>query len=340
MSSPEMKPQQDAPLFQADSCLKFSLETDLKRLTRYMEEDSQLHAGILRYSDAQGMHEFHVQLKVRGHFRRSQENCDFPQLEINFNKMEVKNSLFEGQSRIKLATHCRSHVKIYEQNLLQEYIIYRMYNLLTDLSYRVRLAQVKYINNSGRRDTLVKYAFFLENRNQLLKRNQVSQLEQQNLRPKIQELPQMNRMAVFQFMVANTDWSIPYLHNITLVRDDQSAQMFAIPYDFEWSGIINANYAKPQPLLGITSVRERLYRGYCMSEEAFDTVFNQFRENRDGFVKAYKSVDALENKYLEQALDYLDEFYRIIDDPKLVKKDILQKCHLPGRSSVEIRGMN
>ena len=37
-----------------------------------------------------------------------------------------------------------------------------------------------------------------------------------------------------------------------------------LPYDFDFSGLVNAPYAKPRPELGIRTVKSRVYRGYCL----------------------------------------------------------------------------
>ena len=317
----------EAPLFSTDSCLSLSLECDFRFITRNMETDTLEHPGILRYTDENGIvHALDVKIEVRGHFRRSRDNCNFPPLRILFRKKQVQGTVFAGQSKLKLVTHCRTRQKYCEQNLLQEFIIYRMYNELTDLSYRVRLAQIHYINNTGRRDTIEKYAFFLEDRDQLLKRTHTRHIEVQNVHPDATDSAHVNMLSVFQYMIGNTDWSIPALHNITLVEKLPSGPMYAIPFDFEWAGLINAKYAKPQPMLGISSVRQRLFRGYCRTFEEFEATFMLFREKRPQLNAILKNTCALEDKVRAQALGYLDEFYEIIDNPARVKREFLNPC--------------
>lgn len=321
------KELQVEPLFNTDSCLSLSLESDFRFITRNMETDTLEHPGTLRYTDENGvMHALDVRIEVRGHFRRSRDNCTFPPLRIFFKKKQTAGTVFAGQSKLKLVTHCRTRQRSCEQNLLLEYIIYRMYNEFTDLSYRVRLANIRYINNTGRRDTIEKYAFFLEDRDHLLKRTNTKHMELQNVHPDATDSAHVNMLSVFQYMVGNTDWSIPAIHNITLVERLPKGPLYAIPFDFEWAGLINARYAKPQPMLGITSVRQRLFRGYCRTPQQFEATFGRFREKRPQLTFILKNTPALEDKVRAQAMGYLDEFYEIIDNPARVKREFLNPC--------------
>ena len=93
-------------------------------------------------------------------------------------------------------------------------------------------------------------------------------------------------------MIGNTDWSMAYQHNTEMFFDGK--RMIAVPYDFDHSGLVNAFYAKPNPMLKISSVTERVYRGLCKrdpqtfnnmrnlyisKEESILNILNGFKEN-------------------------------------------------------------
>jgi hypothetical protein len=319
-------PEKDS-LFRSDSCLQLTISADFSKLLSNIENDTDIHSGKLYYIEKNGgKKEFDIKIRIRGRFRRSTENCDFPPLEIEFQPKQVKNSLFENQKKIKMVTHCRTRRSQYEQYLLEEYLIYKTYNLFTDLSYEVRLASVTYRDSKGKMDPFTRYAFFLENTTLLARRCDVERLRIKYVLARNTDSVHVNMLSVFQYLIGNTDWSIPALHNIVMVRKNPEGVLFAIPYDFEWSGIMNTEYARPQESLGIGSVRDRLFRGYCRSPEEFEQTFSKFRMNKENIYKIYNSQQGLENKKLKQTLKYIDEFFEIIDNPKLVKREFLEKC--------------
>ena len=78
-------------------------------------------------------------------------------------------SLFAGQKRLKLVTHCQQSPG-YQQHLLLEYSAYLVFNQLTSLSYKVRLATVDYAESDGK-VTTSRWGFFIEDLDDLAKRN-------------------------------------------------------------------------------------------------------------------------------------------------------------------------
>src|SRR5256885_2062303 len=162
---------------------------------------------------------------------------------------------------MKLATHCRGG-RNFEQYTLEEYLIYRIFNLLTERSFQVRLAHVTYVDTAHTRDTLTRYGFFIEDDNRMARRNHTHVITSQGIPQEGTDPDQVGLIAVFEYMIANTDWSVGGLHNIVLT-EDTSGTVYPVPYDFDWSGVISTPYARPDARLNITSVRQRLFRGYC-----------------------------------------------------------------------------
>ena len=64
-------------------------------------------------------------------------------------------------------------------------------------------------------------------------------------------------------MIGNTDWNLDKSHNIELIRPASGGAPIPVPYDFDWSGLIAPPYARPNQMLGIGSVKQRLFRGFC-----------------------------------------------------------------------------
>ncbi|MDQ4080485.1 MAG: hypothetical protein M3125_06965, partial [Gemmatimonadota bacterium] len=131
-------------------------------------------------------------------------------------------------------------------------------------------------------------------------------------------------MAVFQYFIGNTDWSVRALHNIILLADS-AGRLFPVPYDFDWSGVIATRYARPDTSLHIRSVEQRLYAGYCGSPEEFEQVFGKFRQSRAA-IEALYTLGPLDREHRERALKYYEAFFRMIDDPRRVRSEMLGRC--------------
>jgi hypothetical protein len=204
--------------------------------------------------------------------------------------------------------------------------LYRVYEALDTLSYRVRLARITYVDTTGRQDTLIKYGFLIENDDMLAQRfGQDSLFDMAGLNELDLEAATMTKVAVFQFMALNTDWEVSGPHNIKMLGPVLGL-LYPIPYDMDWSGIINARYAKPDRNLRIRSVRDRLYRGFCRPESDFDLAFAQFNSQRATIYGLFQNQEGLEPRRLERAIEDLDEFYEIINDPRKVEREILNRC--------------
>lgn len=316
------------PLFDSDEALEITMEMDIRTVLRDRGEETDYHPLLVTWNSEDGeIRQVAARVKVRGNFRRQRENCRFPPLRMRFETETVEDTVFEGQKKLKLVTHCQTRRSQYQQYLLQEYLIYRAYNLMTDKSFRVRLVKITYADSEERDDPFTRYGFILEDEDKMAERLGGKILEVENVHPDLTDYELSNRLAIFQFMMGNSDWSIPGLHNIKLVRPDDERIPYAIPYDFDWSGIINTRYAKPDPLLNIRTVRERLFRGFCRDPEVFRAEFDFFNNQKKEIYALYRELSPpLEQSELEQATEYLDEFYAIINDPDDAEYDIIEKC--------------
>ena len=332
--SPLLAQAQDAapppPLFATPTPLAFTLEADLRRLLRDRGDDRKEHGATLRYvAEGGDTVSLHVDLRTRGIFRLKQ--CAFPPLRLDFPASRVKGTVFAGQDKLKLVTHCRGSQSPYEQNILQEYALYRIFNVLTDRSLRARLAHVTYRDSTGHDEPLTRYGVLLENEAQMARRLGLTVITSTKVHDLLIEPEDGVLVAVFQYLIGNTDWSTWGLHNITIVRDTAGGgeALFAIPYDFDFAGVISAPYAVPAPQLAIKTVRERQYRGFCQPDAVVLSVLARFRAAKDSIYAVYRSVPDLSARNVKQALDYFDAFYRTINDPRAVPREFARGCRRP-----------
>lgn len=313
-------------LFESDSLIKLSITTDLKDLTRDVGDKSKNHLARLSYYIGDSIVSMSVEMKTRGNFRKDRSICPFPPMRIKFNQEESSYTLFHDQEKLKMVTHCHNKSERYEQMLIQEYLIYKAYNLFTPESFRVRLAQITYKDSENNMESLTKYAFFIEEFENMARRNGKIPRYEKKIHQDHTLIGKVTKLAVFQYLVGNTDWGVPTLHNIKLIAKTPTSRPIPVPYDFDWASLVNAPYAVPNEKLTIKSIHERLYRGYKRSAKEMEFIFREFRMKKKALYNIYINCEFLSDKEKERVLNYFDEFYDIIDDPNLVKREFIDNA--------------
>lgn len=339
MSAPAQEGEPDsvsapAPLFESHEIVEFTLKAPFKTIFKDRSQESEELPGTLIVQDEAGSEvTLDVKVRTRGKYRLERRTCGFPPLRVNLQTSQVENTVFASQDKLKLVTHCQDKRSEYEQYVLQEYLIYRVYNLLTDVSFRVRLARVTYEDADGDRDTVTRYAFFIENDDVMAKRSGWQMLKVPHVPPEYVDPRQLAVFEVFQYLIGNTDWSafLPEpekpecCHNAKPIGDP-AGPVLLVPYDFDMAGIISTRYAKPDPMIGVRSVRDRRFWGICRPREEIDAALPVFNEQRDAIYDLYRNQVGLEEKPLEKTIEYLDEFYEVINDPKKVRNEFVRMC--------------
>ncbi len=259
-----------------------------------------------------------VQVEIRGHYRR--ENCHIPPLRVIFTKEDSVPSPFSSLKKLKLVNSCIQN-SVYNQYVLMEFLTYKIYNLLTEKSFRVRLSEVTYMDSNAKKKPFKTYAFFIEDVKEMAKRNQCREYTAGKPKAEMTNRKQMTLVALFEYMIGNTDWSVTGKHNIKTIisREDSTEKPCAVPYDFDYSGLVNTAYAIPDPQLEIKSVTERVYRGFPRTMEELNESLAVFNKQKDSIFSLINNFELLSKKNKEYMIDYLDDFYARIKDPEDVK---------------------
>jgi len=315
-------------LFESDSLIELSITTNLKELVKDVGDKNGYHKGRLSYLLGDSIVSMRVELRTRGNFRKDRKICAFPPVKIKFDKAEVSYSLFHNQKKLKVVTHCQNRNSRYEQMLIQEYLIYKAYNIFTPEGFRVRLAKITYKDNQNKMEPLTKYSFFIEDFEKMAERNGKIARYDTKIHQEHTLINKVTKLAVFQYMVGNTDWGVPTLHNVKLIAKTPTARPVPVPYDFDWASLVNAPYAIPNAKLNIKSIHDRLYRGYKRTAKDLEYIFKEFRMKKELLYKLYVDCPYLTDKERERALNYFDEFYEIINNPKSVKSEFINQARV------------
>jgi hypothetical protein len=330
------KANSEKDLFDSDETLSITLKGNTRALLNDRANKSASHPITLSYRDKDSSQvNIPVQMKTRGHFRKLKENCKYPPLQISFPAdVDRLSPVFSGQKKLKLVMPCAG-----DDYVIREWLVYKIYNLITPKSFRARLVRINLDDPKNKKPPAAFYGFLIEDEKQMAARNKSIAVEQK-LRPEETKQDVFLTMAVFQYMVGNTDWSVQFLQNIKLLKTETSPQLITVPYDFDHSGIVNAPYAHPAEELLMRSVQERRYRGYCIKDmKLFEKPIGVFNRAKSDIYNLYTKNNLLDEKYIKSVTKYLDEFYATINDPKSWQKDFAYPCDPNGTGNVVIKGL-
>jgi len=318
----------EKPLFASSDKIHISIQAPLRTLIDNRQFRGTV-PGTLMDPSGQSLP---ITLALRGITRRTSEICAFPPLRVEFPTPPPPNSMFAGQKRLKLITHCRDNAT-YRQYVLREYAAYRMYNLLTPKSFRAKLVDVDYRDANGR-PIASQVGFFLENLDDLAQRNGLSRVRAGDRIPLAYlSPPDAARYALFQHMLANHDWSMragptgdDCCHNAEIIGTLAPGQTIPVPYDFDFSGFVDTKYATPPGELDLSSVRDRYYRGYCVHNPDALAAARQMREARPQILGVLAQVPGLDARSQSDAAAYLERFFADIASDADLNAKVLKRC--------------
>lgn len=323
-------------LFNNSEPIELILQMDMQKVLNDKSEDPEYSpAFLIQKLGDNKIQTFNIKIKARGRTRRISDICEFPPLKLNFEKKSVKNTIFEGQDKIKMVTHCRESEE-YQNYALMEFLAYKAYNTITDNSYRVRMVNVTYRDIRQKYPDIEKTGFFIEDDDILAKRIGGSITDQRIWSPDSCHQKAVDVFSLFQFMIGNTDWWIHTRHNVDIVKLKNNG-LIPIPFDFDCAGMINPPYAMPSPQLPIIHVKDRFFKGPCHTAIYYDETIKMYNLKKSAILSMLESASYLDKKHRKLSQKYCENFYNIINDPDEFSKYLIQTCelvgHPPGQAS-------
>lgn len=311
--------------FLDDKIIEATLTTDIKKLRTEKKVPTWQPANItMQFSDTSVISE-QISVQPRGIFRKN--NCDIAALMLNF---KTPTSLkLSALKKLKLVGGCSSN-KNDEELLLKEYLAYKIYNFISVMSYRVRLLHINYKDSKEKARSYSQYAFLIEDTKDLADRNNCKEVKKRVFALDGADRQQFNFVCLFQYMIGNTDWSIRQYHNIKMMvpKTDTLAKPYVIAYDFDYAGLVNASYAVPNEGLDITSVTQRLYRGFPRTMDELQVNLDVFKSKKEVIMFYINNFEYVSARVKKDMTRYLEEFYDTIDDKKLVKTYFITKARV------------
>jgi len=314
-------------LFRTDSVLTVTVTANFGPLLKQRDStELQKHPAVLSYAGDNGkLVSVPVRLRARGHFRRQARNCDFPPLWLEVKSSDAKQTVLSGLNKMKITTSCRPKNPEYEQYILQEYAVYRAYAALTQNSFRTRLLHITYRDTTGKIAPVTSWGFLIEDIDDVAIHLHRSVLPAQGARFDDLDPAALALLSMFEYFIGNTDWSISGLHNMALLQDS-SAVAIPVAFDFDWTGAVDAPYAFPDKQLKIHTVTDRLYRGNCIAPEQFKATVDLFRSKHAAIDAIFADLPQLAPGRMKSMKKFYDDFWKRLDDPRGLQKEIAADC--------------
>lgn len=325
-----------AKLFATDDGaeMQITLEGPWRDLERSREEDPRFPATIRWTGEDNYERSLDIEVGPRGLTRRYKV-CKFPPLKLYFDKETSRDTPFRGNKSLKLVTYCAKNRR-YEPYVLKEFIAYRIFNLVTPYSYRVRPLTITYADSETGGEPLVKFGFLIEDVDEVADRFDLEKLEIDEVSPSRLDPAETALFALTQLLIGNVDWAATgaiesadhCCHNARLIATAPDASpVFAIAYDFDSSGLVDAHYAAPpQGLRGVNRVTDRRYRGFCKHNDALPAAREKINALREEVLNLVRDETRLGGKAQSEAIEFLEEYYEDVNDPGYWEKEVLGRC--------------
>ncbi len=303
--------------------LTVRIETDIKQLKKD-RSDEHWQAGVFKVMKGDSVAlQLDVELAARGNMRK--KTCFFPPVKIRFAHNGPVNDSIADVNELKLVTSCKN-TALDEQWVQKECLVYELYNILTEQSFQVKRASVSFANPGKKGALMSSFSFLIESEKEMAARLNAKPIKPRIVTHKSLDTLAFDRLALFQYMIGNTDWSVRVRHNIKVLYLMPSGPSIPIPYDFDYAGVIGTDYALPDPQLPIRTVQERYYMGPCRDKFEFTRVFRYFKSKKEAILSHCEQFPDLPRNVKKQVANYLGEFFLVLDDPDSAKRDIEDNC--------------
>lgn len=320
------------PLFASDDILVVTMVAPITTLMLDRPVDAYLPAKF-SYTGADGkLVELDIGVRTRGRFRRRVEICQFAPLRLNFKTSQVAGTLFARQDKFKLVTHCQNDTRPYQQAVLNEYLAYRIFNLLTDVSFRARLLRITYVDTDADNASMDSLAVIVEHQDQLAERIGTETVVTERITAQELDPEYAVLTALFQYFLGNTDFSQIAVapgenccHNHELLMAP-GLRYYSVPYDFDMTGFVNAPHAGTNPRFKLRSVRQRLYRGRCINNQQLSAAIQVFQDNRDAIYDLINAQEGLTRARRRSHIRFVNGFFDTVDSQRNIDKKLLDAC--------------
>ncbi len=242
-----------------------------------------------------------VKLSVRGKFRR--RTCDLPPIKFDFDKDDLRELGYSASDEYKLVTHCLSESEA-PDFLRREYMAYKIYENLSQYSYRTLIFPITYIDRyTG--EKVESIAFLLESNDELPDRFGGSWCDSKFVKQDTIDPYYLEFMALFNYMIGNEDVIYHAQHNSRLLKLPGKELLIPIPYDFDFSLLVAAPYAFKDEGQGY----QRKYLGFEENAVHMDEIVDMFLDARSNIESDIENCSFFSKREKKRCLKIIKSFY-------------------------------
>lgn len=298
-------------LLPEDQIAEVIITTDYKQLEANRKTD-EYQPGHIQFKVKKNIVlDMDMKIKCRGKFRRMK--CDFPPLKLKFKKKDLREQGLSEVNELKLVTHCLNDRAKSRELVIREYLIYKLYSIISNYSFRVHLVKVRYAGQKKRLARIKHYSILLEDGEDLADRYNAEKFETMGVSPDSLHRFQEIATSLFQYMISNVDYSYTMCRNVELIRLPDGP-IVCVPYDFDFSCIVKAPYARPNGQLGQKSICDRVYMGFPRPFEEVDPVLRYYEKKQGELIDYVHTFRLLPEESRKEIIDYINSFYQEIKD--------------------------
>lgn len=313
---------QNQNLFQQDELLELELHFDINKLLNDRGEDRTRHKADVIFYDADSVkHELNVDIRVRGNFRRNVANCEFPPYSLYFKNSNSENTIFENQNKIKFVTHCNGGTMV-----LEEYLIYKVYQEVSPNAFQVRLANINYVDYSGDFMTFNQFGFLLENTKKMGKRLNGKIAKPDSILYKNLDEKTIAIISLFNYMVGNTDWDLSLQKNFKYLKKNDFYYI-PIEYDFDLAEVINYHYPTFEVVFGVDPEERRRFKCIEIDKKLFFEVVELYKNKKTDIYNIYLNFPYISNTKKVEILNYYEEFFVKLNRKRKLYRELKRACN-------------
>ena len=271
--------------------IEFHLNLDSLDILRYSEQS-------IRGTVIDNGREFTLDVTTRGRFRR--RTCALPPMMLQFDKDMLRLAGLNTHNDYKLVTPCTDGPDGQEA-ILREQLAYELYHTIDpEASFRTKLLTIHYVNTADG-STTTSYAILIEDTDELQSRLQADNCKDCYNAP-LAEYANAEQVALFQYMIGNSDYSTLLTRNLKLLRT-ADGRLTSVPYDFDFSGLVSPSYVN-------ALVRERHLNWEFTDAPDFTAATATFLALEEQLLQQVEDYGVLDHSSQREISRYLRGFFR------------------------------
>jgi len=321
----ELAEQISGSLFDNTEILALRIESDFTHLEATKESEEYQPALLrVKYGDSLYMRK-KVEIRARGNSRK--KYCDYPPFKIRFGQTGFAISEFSRVSDLKVVSQCHPS-PVYESYLLKEYLAYRVYQMLSPMSYRTRLARITYVDTGKKGKSWEQYGFLIEDDEMVEKRLDLVEVNRPEDRMARIDPDNLARVSLIQYLLGNVDWNVNSGHNIKYFQRSSDPQdtVFILGYDFDLTGFVDPAYGVPKASLNMTRMQDRRFIGCEIPEKTLWKNFQYLIRQKEPILELIEGFDLLPYEKGRDISSFLKTAFSLEKKEKRKERELIKKC--------------